>query len=645
VRQIPESEWAVYFKYRDSMSRKDACQRAGINKTTAWRAETQPDYNFLGRKHLEEWRKRNPGSITLQDGLSTQAKRALNDFAYFRLRYFGRKSTPWQVHAANQVLAALETAQETLDPQYIVINVSPGAGKSQLFGHDIPAWLICRDRSVTIFIGSASVDRAADQTEELLTTFERQAVPEVNRKQRLRGAVKPESFLVQDFGRFKPDNGRNWKINAFKVSQENNTASVGKEATVAAVGKDSNYLGLRPDIVVWDDLVNEETSGTAESRERTKRKYQREAEPRVELGGVMILQGQRQFPEDLYHDCINARGGDENDPDSRKYKHIVYKAHYEEHCRGDHGKDAQPYDPADPENSGCLLDPVGVSWHRLTEVRLADERDGTQNYRIVYQQEDGDPSMALVNPLWIEGGEDKKTGERFPGCWETGSTTWSGVCGLVPKVQGEATSILSVDSSPSKFWACGWWLHHPQSERRFLVDLERRKMKVTDAVAYNKDTGVWSGLFEDWWWSAKRQGRPITWLIFEAVAAEKYFLDSPDLLDWARLRGVHVIKHDTHRNKTNPEYGMQILGPVYRLGRVRLPGDVASGSKGKVMQLVREVTRWPEASTEDCAMMQWFVEHNLAKLAPKRVDIPAQRRPSWLSSLPDGRGLQLVASR
>jgi hypothetical protein len=38
------------------------------------------------------------------------------------------------------------------------------------------------------------------------------------------------------------------------------------------------------------------------------------------------------------------------------YKHVTYKAHYEDRCVGDHGKAAAAW----PE--GCLLDPKRVPW-------------------------------------------------------------------------------------------------------------------------------------------------------------------------------------------------------------------------------------------------------------------------------------------
>jgi len=562
--------------------------------------------------------------------LSYEAERALTDFAYFRLRYFGRKSTPWQVYAANLVMGALAEAQVTMERKFFVINVPPSSGKSTLFTHDLVCWLVCRDRSVRVLIGSANETLATAYTEQVLTTFERSIPAPLEAAQARRGAVQALAALAEDYGVFKSDNGRNWRGRAFKVLQPDDQATTSKEATVAAFGRDSGYLGQRPDVSIWDDLVTEETSGSSMARERTLRKWQREAEQRVEPGGVLVLQGQRLFADDLYRYAIDLPAEDDDvdgKEDAKKYVHIVFKAHYEEHCKGDHEYTAMPYDPAKPEDSGCLLDPVGLSWKFLRQIMRDDEVSGTSTYNIVFQQGDGTSGTTLVDELWINGGEDPLTGEQFFGCWDTDRNA-----GEVPELEGAAFSVLSVDSSPTQFWANGWWVYEPATERRYLIDLRRAKMKVSDAIAYDKDTRTYSGLFEDWWQTSVEQKHPIKWLIFEAVAAERYFLDSNDLKDWANLRGVQVIRHDTHKNKQDPKYGVQSLGPLYRQGKIRLPGHIVSGSRVRIMPLVREVTRYPDSNTEDAIMMQWFLEMNLGNLVAAQQGPIRRQVPGYIKS-------------
>lgn len=641
-KKISYDTWAKYFALRDSMDSGTAALRAGISRQSAWRLENIPGYGSPeARAAYAEFKERNPASVIDNGRLNVQAKRCLDDFAAFRLRYFGRKSTPWQVRTAEIIRDAYEQAQASMERKFIVLNCPPGAGKSTLVSHDIPIWLLCRDRALRILIGSATENLAGGYTEWIMTDLERSEPPPLSPRQKKFGALDAAGCLVDDYGRFKPDNGRNWRAKAFRVAQTGDVEAAGKEMSVTAFGRDSSYLGQRVDIALWDDLVNQETMGTQDAREKTLRKWQTEAEQRVEPGGVLFLIGQRLFADDLYNYCINLEDGDEDDEDAettgRKYTHIVFKAHYDEHCRGDHGHGAKPYDPASPETSGCLLEPLRLGWKHLRGQIRADEQQGTSTYLISFQQEDGDPARALVKPLWVDGGEDPTTGERFIGCWDHDR-----IAGQVPKLDGQTVSVLSVDSSPTKFWAISWWIIHPSTKRRFLIDLHRAKMRTPDALSFNPDTGVFTGLFENWWTSAANQGHPISRLIFEANDSEVFFLDGLELTRWRQQRSVLVTRHKTNTNKWDPNYGIGSLGPVYMHGQVRLPGDIGSGSRARVNQLVREATNWPQTSTTDCLMSQWFVEANMLNIALEHKPIPAQPRPSWVRGLPE---LRLVANR
>src|SRR3712207_3217000 len=103
------------------------------------------------------------------DRLTADARHALECFPCFRERYTGRRSMPWQVKAANDAREPLESPIK----EFVVINVPPGAGKSTLFGHDIPLWLICRDRSVRILSGSNTERQAKMYTGRLRDSLER----------------------------------------------------------------------------------------------------------------------------------------------------------------------------------------------------------------------------------------------------------------------------------------------------------------------------------------------------------------------------------------------------------------------------------------------------------------------------------------
>jgi hypothetical protein len=385
-------------------------------------------------------------------------------------------------------------------------------------------------------------------------------------------------------------------------------------------------------------LVTNETTYTVEAREKTLRKWRNEIEKRIEKRGCLILQGQRIAAEDLYRTCIDLKAWQDptdaySDPDAKKYTHIVFKAHYEDCCDGQHTETDPAYDPIYPKNGGCLLDPGGLPWPYLMQERADDER----TYRTVFQQEDSDPNSVLVNPLWVDGGIDPETDEVFIGCWDHDRRI--GVNPELARATAAPLSVITVDSSPTKYWGILRWVVDRGTERQFLVDIHRARMQVGDALSHNPDTNVWSGVLEDMVAEAREQtpSYPVTHLIFEANDSETFFTDSQLFQNWCRSRAVTLIIHKTNRNKIDPRYGVEaLLPPAYKYGRVRLPGHNGSGSKKKAMALVTEVTRYPEGATTDCLMSQWFLLNRVSDLlligrgSLKRANMPVLPSRSFL---------------
>lgn len=526
------------------------------------------------------------GGVPGWEKYSPEARRALEDIGYFRERYFARSTSPWAEQAAYKILELAATERE----EYVVINIAPGTGKSTFFTHDLPAWLACRNRALSQMIGSSTQNMANNYTGRLRNSFERlipeKADPYLAKMGLAKDAV---STLARDYGRFKDSS--QWTRSQFNIAQIDGAERGEKESSFVAFGMDTGFLGGRFDFVIWDDLVTGKTLKTEDSRNELIRLWEDEAETRLEPNGLLILQGQRLGPNDLYRYCldlkditqIDAEGGTD---EGRKYHHIKFKAHYEEKCEGLHDKDS----PAWPE--GCLLDPYRLNWRKLMNAKLNKE----EKYLTIYQQEDVDAENSLVQQIWIDGGTDSKN-TVFPGCYD--ETRSAGIITEeLALVNGY--SVMCVDPSPTKFWAIEWFIFDPETQMKYLVDMERRPMDAPDFLDYDLQDRQFTGLLEEWWLRSKDQGKPITNLIFEENAAQRWLTQFDHFRRWSSLRGVELTKHQTLRNKSDPSYGIQSLGPEYRFGRMRLPGKVDDGSKKRVSQLVKEVTQYPNGSTDDC---------------------------------------------
>jgi hypothetical protein len=610
VKKTEVKQWQAYFDARNAGLAVDAAARkARLSTSTAYRFE-RGDQASGGLEAAEIL------NVTLVAGnyvnapLPEEARRALEDFAYFRLRYFGRKSTAWQEEAAYRLLELLETP----DREYVVMNEPPGSGKSTLFTHDIPCWLIARDRTIRIQIGSRTERQARMYAGRIKKSLERDAPMRADADSLARGiAFDAEACMQDDFGAFKPE-GRSemWRGESLVVRQLDGVALDDKESTVSAWGQDSGFLGGRFDFVIWDDLVDRKNVKTEDSRDNIREWWDTEAETRVEPGGLLLLQGQRIAVNDLYRYCLDKRTLDEQP----KYKHIVYQAHDEELCTGDH-TDVQPW-PA-----GCLLDPHRIPWKMLETIQHTNPR----TYAVMYQQQDGDTVGGLVDPAWIMGGMDAE-GYPAPGCLDKDR-----VIGEVPAhlMNGNGWSFVTVDPSPTEFWGIIWWVYDPDSNTRYALDIVKRRLNPEQFLSLDLSTFDWDGLMVEFTQRAIEEGAPITHVIFEVNAAQRWFLSQKHVQKWMEMTGQTFVPHTTHVNKADPKYGLESIGDLFRQGFIRLPWGNPS-ARLKVNNLIEEATRYPDHDTTDLIMSTWFgklaVENHYT---PRREGMYQMSRPDWLT--------------
>ena len=603
--------WDAYFTHRNNgESVTDSARKARLDPSTAYRFE-KGDPSSTGIEAASLLGVSIVAGNLVTQPLSPEALKALDDFAYFRLRYFGRKSTPWQERAAYDVLRSLESR----DREYVVMNEPPGSGKSTLFTHDIPCWLIAKDRTIRIQIGSRTERQARMYVGRIKRSLERDAPMRADADSLAHGIAWDASATLQDeYGAFRPDGrGDLWRAEALVVRQTDGVALDDKEPTVSAWGQDSGFLGGRFDLVIWDDLVDRKNSKTPESRALLHDWYDTEAESRLEPGGLLLLQGQRILADDLYRHCLNKKTLD----DGQKYRHVVFKSHDPDKCTGNHD-DVKPW----PE--GCLLDPHRLPWHFLETIRHNNPRA----FDVMYQQEDGDVEGGLVDIAWIKGGVDSD-GYYAPGCLDNER----GLLDPPPHLtQGRGWSFVTVDPSPTEWWGIIWWLYDPDSNRRYVIDIIRRRLNPEQFLSMDLDNGAFSGLMEDYRKAGNHLGIPISHVVFEVNAAQRWLLSQPHVQRWTANHGIAFLPHTTHINKQDPKFGLESIGDLFRQGFIRLPWN-GPQPRARVNDLVTEATKYPDADTTDLIMSVWF--HKLAienHYTPPRQGLYQTERPAWMSN-------------
>ena len=593
MKQTEVNRWQRYFEARNSgLNVEASARRARIAPSTAWRFER----NDPGSGGIEA---ANILGISVVAGnlvatpMSAEAMKARDDFAYFRRRFLGRRSTPWQERAGYEVLRQLEEARATNTRRFVVINAPPGSGKSTLFTHDIVCWLIARDRTIRAMIGSGTERMARSYVGRVRRTLEREAPLKASAAAMMRGVgIDAESTMAEDYGVFRPeDRAEKWSAAEFTVRQIDGVDIDDKESTVSAWGMDSQFLGGRFDVVVWDDLVTKKNSKTAEGRAALAEWWDAEAETRIEPGGVLILQGQRINPDDLYRYCLNKL----DDDDSPMYVHINYPAHDDARCTHEHGATALAW----PD--GCLLDPIRLPFKFLN----GHKRRNPKAYNLQYQQQDDYGDAGLVLMEWITGDTDRD-GYPSPGCLDK----QRGI--LEPPVHlldGIGWSHVTVDPSPTEWWGVIWWLWDPSAQQRIIIDIHRRRLAPQDFLSYDIESGEWGGILHQMWLDSNRLRIPLQMVVVEINAAQRWLLQQPHVQRWQKMTGVTFVGHTTNVNKSDPKYGVESIGDEFRQGLVRIPwnGGVA---RSKSEELIHELVRYPDGETDDLVMSTWF--HTLA---------------------------------
>lgn len=559
------------------------------------------------------------------DRLNERATRALEDFDFFRLTYFGHIATPWQREAAEALVRLLESEQK----EYVVINCPPGAGKTLLL-HDIMCWMICRNRGVRLLLGSATMQQAKKALNRVRRSLERSTPEMADSKLKERGlAVDAVTTMAADFGRFKPLANDQWTNEAFIVMQHDELGAISeKESTLQAYGMDANYLGDRVDGCIWDDLVDPKTTRSVELREQLEERWGDIAESRLEPSGLMALVGQRIAGDDLYRYCLDLlqptdwededmldEMSDEEIADIRrdkKYLHIKFKAHYPELCSaGSHKLSAKPYG-----DGGCLLDPRRIGWREISALMS----NRSNRFQVLYQQEDIGTDEAFVQNDWIYGYGG------HPGCIDKDRDRWEMPAGILAS---ECIVVATADPSPTNYWGCIAWAYAPKYNQRFVLDIYNGKMEAPDFLDFNINHQQFTGLMEDWQRASEMIGFPIQFWVVEKNAAQRFLLQYDLVKKWIQLRGVEVRPHSTQGfNKDDEQLGVQSIREHYKYGRVRLMGR----GEGKVLsqRLINEVTKYGHARTDDLVMSHWFFEWNLDKLRPRNTQAVRAWRPSFV---------------
>ena len=157
-------------------------------------------------------------------------------------------------------------------------------------------------------------------------------------------------------------------------------------------------------------------------------------------------------------------------------------------------------------------------------------------------------------------------------------------------------------------------------------------MNPEQFLSIDFDTLEWSGLLVDLHEQANDLGCPISHVIFEINAAQRWFLSQPHAQRWMQITGQVFVPHTTSVNKADPKFGLESFGDLFRQGIIRIPW-VNPASRLKSNNLIEEATRYPDGDTTDLIMSTWFgklaVENHYT---PRKAGMYRLNTPSWFGN-------------
>jgi hypothetical protein len=257
-----------------------------------WTHELIADHYEVSRVTVTHWLAKYRHELAVarerqQWKMGPEAQRALNDFKFFRARYFkigrglykGRPpaTTSFHMRWIKAILHAIEVGGQ------LMILSPPRHGKSLLMTHFV-IWQIVRNPDIAIIwvAGSENVAKRFGST--------------------VKDELANNKLLIADFlgpgGSFEPTarSGKQWRDDEFEVA----TRTIPQPApTFKAIGRGGTLLSMDADLIVTDDIEDHKRTLQPAVREATKDWFESDLDSRKEDHTAWVYIGSRQHPQDL----------------------------------------------------------------------------------------------------------------------------------------------------------------------------------------------------------------------------------------------------------------------------------------------------------------------------------------------------------
>lgn len=300
---------------------------------------------------------------------------ALDNLTYFSKRILGFENS--NHHKSWYQL--LENDQN----KRMVLLAPRNHGKSTCFSAVYPSWLIGKNPNIRVVI----VSNAASQSEAFLRS--------------IKSIVEQDANYKALFGDLKPKIPEKWTDREIIINRQTRE----KDPTISTVGAGGAILSKRADVIIVDDLLNKENTGTLEQRKKLKDWFNDILVPVLEPNGRLIWIATAFNSDDLSHDLLK----DPTFDVKIKYKAIITEATnqdlWDQYRTALITKSKTEAGEFYESNKAEMEIGAEVLWgNRWSYKNLFDERisRGTRSFNLMYQNEAISSEAAIFQEEWVE---------------------------------------------------------------------------------------------------------------------------------------------------------------------------------------------------------------------------------------------------
>lgn len=551
-----------------------------IGRSRSWYDQQRRDTKGFAEQ-IDNLRYRRPEVIA-------NARKSMAGFADFSAQYLDTRVWP---HMGNVV-----DLLEGRDPTWLhesmtfekgsaglsrlLVNVPPNHAKSMTVTINYVTYRVCKDPNINVIL----VSKTQEQAKKFLYAI----------KQRLthpRYADLQLAFGPADGFKATADQ---WAANKIYLGSEARDSGE-KDPTIEAIGMGGQIYGSRASLIVLDDVVTLSNVGEWEKQMDWIR--QEVASRLPPNGGQLLVVGTRVAPVDLYKELRNPEHYTDGvipwsylampavlkyDSDPKKWETLWPLSE-------------MPLGEADLPNEDGLYE--RWSGDRLSKVR---NEVGTSKWSMVYQNHDV-AENAVFDPVCVRGSVN---GLRKPGMLVEGAaghppncTNFYRVIGIDPAMSGDTAAVAyAVDR---------------RTQRRYVMDVNIITAPTPAAIR---------NLIKDWVGAYQ----PHT-VIVESNAFQLFLTQDEEIRNFLSSRGVAYRPHYTGNNKTDPEFGVASLAPLFGTKTFR-EGQVTTKHAGDnlielpdirnsehIKKLIEQLITWVPGKRGkqlkmDAVMALWFCE-------------------------------------